>query len=131
MSRCSLDNYARGTEVCIGWDPALKTFFCTVIDFELGGGPDSMPCIWYGAAPDEIFPNPEPLIDIITPYACKFDRGQLITMLYEDKVTDSERIYGFEDKYEDEDEDDELELVDELPRSFIDRFLTILKTRVF
>lgn len=30
MSRCVLDDKTRGTEVVIGWDPPLRTFFARV-----------------------------------------------------------------------------------------------------
>lgn len=100
MSRCSLDSFSKNTEVSIGWDPALQTFFCTVIDFESDDGAESAPTIWLGASPDNAYLEPDPLIDIITPYACSFDRQLLISMLNEDKRTDSERIYGFDDEDE-------------------------------
>ena len=94
MSRCNLDNRKRNTEVCIGWDPGLETYFCTVIDYELGGGPDSAPCIWHGAMPGDIYDDPEPLLDAVTPYACRFDRQSLIEMLRYDKKNHSERVYS-------------------------------------
>lgn len=105
MSRYSLDSFRKNTEVSIGWDPELQTFFCSVIDFELGAGAESSPSIWLGASPDNAYLEPEPLIDIITPYACSFDRNLLISMLNEDKQTNSEKIYDFDDDEEDEDEE--------------------------
>lgn len=101
MSRCRLDSTMRNTEVCIGWDPGFNTFFCYVIDFELGGGQDSIPCIHHGATDGE-FTSPEELVDIILPYSCQFDRDELIRMLVEDGTTNSERTYSFEDEEDDD-----------------------------
>jgi len=86
MSRCILDDETRGTEVAIGWDPPMETFFARVADHEgemfwLGGG-------------DQVYDSPEVLVEMIQPYAGRHDRKQLILELLRDKAAgDGERVY--------------------------------------
>jgi hypothetical protein len=91
MSRCVLDNEDTGTEVFIGWDPGLNTFFAQVVE----SGHDE-PSVWHGTAPDELT-NEKKLMAVIReikPHACKFDEAELLRSLLEDQRTDSERTYG-------------------------------------
>ena len=105
MSRCNLSNRKLNTEVYIGWDPGLQTYFCSVFDYNLGGGVESEPIIQFGSRSGEVSCCAEPLLDVIMPYTCSFDRTTLLAMLKEDREANSERIYGFDDEVEDDEED--------------------------
>lgn len=98
MSQCSLDNYKDGYEVTIGWDGPLKTYFASVVKLVGEGeeGEDEGPLILEGTRYNE-YPTPEPLIDIVKPYATSFDSSLLLSILELDKRTNSERQYFFQD----------------------------------
>lgn len=90
MSRCCLDNSDLKKEVTIGWDRAMGTFFAQV--FERDG---DKPIIWLGRKAQEIT-SPEELINVIAPYACKFNREVLANELLLDKQKNDERLYAID-----------------------------------
>lgn len=90
MSRCVLDNEKTGSEVAIGWDPGLNTFFAQVIQPE-----EDEPSIWLGKYFDEYL-TPEKLIEVIRPWACQFDTELLFSNLMQDKETNSDRLYSID-----------------------------------
>lgn len=108
MSRCVLDNEKSGAEVVVGWDCVLNTFFAQVI---IQGGDD--PIIWLGTVPGQ-FLLPERVIEVVSEYACSFDRSRLIRELMWDKVTNSERIYCIDDIPVEELDEEEVILVNSL-----------------
>jgi len=88
MSRCILDNEELGTEVVIGWDPPMETYFARVAER------NGEEVFWTGNG-DRIYNSPDPLIEMIQPYACWHDKKALIRELRWDKATnDGSRIYS-------------------------------------
>jgi hypothetical protein len=91
MSRCSLDNYDKGFEVVIGWDPGIQSFFAQVIK----EGEDQ-PFIWRGTGHVQLTSADDlkSLIDEIRPFSINFDTDVLILELLKDQKTNDERRYG-------------------------------------
>ena len=84
MSRCVLDDEKRNTEVVIGWDPHMETFFarvweCSLYDSEAALGlTDPGVRFWTGCG-DRIWTTADELdqlIAMIRPYACSHDPGR-------------------------------------------------------
>ena len=102
MGRCVLDDEKRDTEVVIGWQPNMQTFFERVWERSLYdseaslGLPDPGVRLWTGcgdrtwSTPDEL----EQLTTMIQPYACPHDPAELREELMADKENDDgERTY--------------------------------------
>ena len=102
MSRCVLDDEKRNTEVVIGWDPNMQTFFARVWERSLYdsekplGLPDPGVRFWTGGedrrwtTSDEL----DQLIAMVQPYACSHDLAELRAELLADQENnDGERTY--------------------------------------
>ena len=91
MSRCSLDNYEKGFEVVIGWDPGIQSFFAQVIKEG-----EEQPLIWRGIGQDKLTSDDDliVLIDEIRPFSINFDTDVLMLELLKDQKTNNERRYG-------------------------------------
>lgn len=106
MSRCVLDNEKRGTQVVIGWDPPLQTFFARVwirslYDFEVANDiEDAGVRSWTGCG-NRTWSTAEDLhelIGLVEPYACSHDRDELRQELLLDQASDDgERTYDLYD----------------------------------
>ena len=103
MSRRTLDDEDRRTQVVIGWDPPAQSFFARVwvysrqheevakgvepsdadVVFWTGGGD----CTW--STPAEL----DALIETVQPYGCPHDKVRLRREPLEDKAKDDERLY--------------------------------------
>lgn len=105
MSRCVLDDERRNTEVVIGWDPQMQTFFArawerSLYDPEAAiGVPDPGVRFWTGGAdrtwtsPDEL----DQLIEAIQPCACSHDKERLRAELLADQRNNDNREYDLYD----------------------------------
>ena len=106
MSRCVLDDEKKGTEVVIGWDPPMQTFFARVwerslYDSEVSLGlSDPGQRFWTGCG-DRTWTTAEELDELIAkiqPYACSHDAAELKTELLADRLNDDgDRIYDVYD----------------------------------
>lgn len=105
MSRCNLDYPEHQLEIVIGWDPGLETFFAQVKDLTLPDGADHL--LWEGTD-YRAYPDPDPLIDAIEPFAPPFDRAGLRRELLRDRANNAKRIYDAPGTYDPE-EDEEWE----------------------
>jgi hypothetical protein len=75
MSRCVLDSDE--FEVVIGWDPPLRTFFVQVFDKKNDGEDFEKLVLWKGAG-ERVYREPDELIEVIQPYACRHSRVELV-----------------------------------------------------
>ncbi|MGH7120581.1 MAG: hypothetical protein ACREFP_16600 [Acetobacteraceae bacterium] len=107
MSRCILDDEDRMIQVLIGWDRGMQSFFARMRDRDLflkekrPGKPESEAGVrpWTGGF-DRIWTTPDPLIEMIQPYACRHHKGRLREELLADQAIDEgDRNYSL---YEDE-----------------------------
>ena len=106
MSRCVLDDEKRNTQVVIGWDPPMQTFFARVWERELfeieepAGTDDPGVRFWTGCG-DRIWTTPaelDELIGMIQPYACSHDAKELrFELLLDQQNQDCDRIYDLYD----------------------------------
>lgn len=108
MSRCVLDNETLRTEVVIGWDPGIQSFFArvwdrTLFDQQKASSDIDEPGLqfWTGNG-DRSWRHPDKLIELIQPYACSHDAAQLRIELLADQQTDNERSYSLCDDEEPE-----------------------------
>lgn len=106
MSRCVLDDEKRNTEVVIGWDPNMETFFARVwerslYDSEVSLGlPDPGVRFWTGCGDRTWTTSGEldQLIMMIQPYTCSHDSAELREELLADQENnDGERTYDLYD----------------------------------
>lgn len=106
MSRCVLDDEERGTEVVIGWDPPLGTFFArvwerTVHDTEAELGVEDPGVRFWTGCGDRIWVTKEDvdeLIAMVQPFACPNDQWELRKELLADQANnDGERTYDLYD----------------------------------
>jgi len=106
MSRCVLDDEKRGTEVVIGWDPPLQTFFARVwerslYDVEVVREVEDPGVRFWTGCGDRTWVTVEDLdelIALIEPYACPHDRAELREELLLDQANDDgERSYDLYD----------------------------------
>ena len=106
MSRCMLDDERRGTEVVIGWDPPIRSFFAWVWERALHDveAPlevdDSGARFWTGCGDRTwvMTDDLDELIAMVQPYACKHDQAGLRDELLADQANDDgERTYGLYD----------------------------------
>lgn len=106
MSRCVLDDEKRGTEVVIGWDPPLKTFFARVserslYDVEVAREVEDAGVRFWTGCGDRTWVTTDDLdelIVLIEPYACPHDRAELRHELLIDQANDDgERAYDLYD----------------------------------
>ena len=106
MSRCVLDDEKRGTEVVIGLDPSMGTFFARVRERALHDGEAAVEMedhgvrIWTGCG-DRTWTKTDDLdelIAMIQPYACPHDQAELREELLADQANnDGERTYDLND----------------------------------
>ena len=79
MSRHTFHNQATNTEIAVGWDPGLDTYFAVVVTNDYDN-----PILWIGTSPREI-QDPQPVIKAITPYANSLDPQTLSRQLLQDR----------------------------------------------
>jgi len=106
MSRCVLDDEKRGTEVVVGWDPPIGTFFAHVRERAPHDGEATLEVedhdvrIWTGCG-DRAWTTTDDLdelIALIQPYACPYDQADLRKELLTDQANnDGERTYDLYD----------------------------------
>ena len=101
-----LDDEKRGTQVVIGWDPHMRTFFARVWeraihDSELALGIEDPGVRFWTGCGDRSWTTGKDLDDLIAliqPHACSHDEGELRKELLLDQANDDgERIYDLYD----------------------------------
>lgn len=106
MSRCVLDDERRNTQVVVGWDPNMQTFFARVwerrlYDSEFALGlPEPGVRFWTGCGDRTWVSGVELdlLITMIRPYTCSHDPAELRRELLTDQENDDgERDYDLYD----------------------------------
>jgi hypothetical protein len=92
MSRCVLDS--ERYEVCIGWDESMRTFFAQVLDNQIKGEDSDRMILWSGGVDGKRYRQPDDLIRMIQPYACKHHFHVLRSALLKDMYSEADRSYS-------------------------------------